>query len=136
MPPAAVELACKLPCEAVPFDKDAHGRFLAPSGRLLEVKDAIRRGGACLVAHVRGYPGHLVGWASVDSRLRVVWAYTKPGLYRRRHVMTALLLELGVDLTRPVPCLNWTDAAAAIAEHGYHVFPVARRTHEGHAQAS
>ena len=72
----------------------------------------------CLVASIEGYPDDLLGWVAVQytSAPAVIWSYTRatPGV-RRRGLMTSLLARLGVDISMPTPCLNWSRDAAAIA---------------------
>lgn len=87
----------------------------------------------CLVAHVPGQPDALLGWAAVDTAANaVLWAYSRElyGKVRRRGLATSLLLECGVDVSRPTPCLYWSPAAAAIAARGYRIFHQPNRARE------
>jgi hypothetical protein len=78
----------------------------------------------CLVAHCLSDPDQLQGWAAVDGEGAVIWSYVRDLSAVRRHgLMTSLLLDLGVDVSRPTPCLFWSpDAATIAARDGYRIF--------------
>jgi hypothetical protein len=134
--------------EAVPYDRDKHEGFVRASwtrGARLpwdELVAHLRRPETrCLVAHVPGDPEALLGWAAVvshpdtggressASQGAVIWAYTRDlyGRIRRRGLMTSLLLDMGVDVSEPTPCLYWSPAASDIAARGYRVFFAPKR---------
>lgn len=80
----------------------------------------------CLVAHIPNDADSLLGWAAVDlSQRAVVWVFVRDlyGKVRRRGLGTSLLLDCGLDISEPTPCLYWSPAAAAIAARGgYRIF--------------
>lgn len=75
----------------------------------------------CIVAHRPGDPETAYGWAAVDGEGAVIWVYVRdwPRTIRRRKVMTGLLERMGVDPSKPVPCLFWSPWAARLAARGY-----------------
>jgi hypothetical protein len=116
--------------EAEPYRREAHEAFVKSSWckgarepwETLAAR--LRRPDTrCLVAHLPGDPDSLLGWAAAADGA-IVWAYSRElyGKVRRRGLMTSLLLELGVDVSEPTPCLYWSPAAAAIAARGYRIF--------------
>lgn len=76
----------------------------------------------CLVAHSPKDRDTFYGWAAVDDAAgAVIWVYVRtfPGRIRTRKLGTALLLELGHDVTNdPTPCLFWSPSAAEIVATG------------------
>lgn len=113
--------------ESTPYDRAKHEGFVKASWvlgarhrwetlcRFLRHPETLSR-----VAHLPGKPDDLIGWAVVN-RGRVVWAYTRRlfGKLRRRGLMTSLLFEMGIDPSKPTPCLFWSPDAAVIAVRGY-----------------
>jgi hypothetical protein len=119
--------------EAVAYHGDTHGGFVKSSWcsgarqPWEALASRLRRPDVrCLVAHLPGDPDSLLGWAAVDEVTgSVLWVYVRElyGRVRHRGLMTSLLLEMGVDVSRPTPCAYWSPAAAAIASKGaYRIF--------------
>ena len=125
--------------EVARYEREKHAAFVASTycfhlsaGR--QAKNAIdsrlrRPDTRCFVAHSPVDPDLYLGCVVVTGRLEVVWAFTRERC-RRKGLMTSLLLLAGVDVSQPVPCLNWSDDMAAVAaSDGYRVFyaPSGRR---------
>jgi len=116
--------------EATPYNRELHEAFVRASWTRGarrgwdELAAHLRRPETrCLVAHVPGDPEALLGWACVREGA-VIWVYSRDlfGRIRRRGLGTNLLLELGVDVSQPTPCLYWSPAATEIAARGYRVY--------------
>lgn len=116
--------------DVTPYNRELHEGFLRVSWckGAREPWDALavrlrRPDVRCLVAHLPGDADSLLGWAAVDlTQGAVVWVYVRDlyGKVRRRGLGTSLLLNCGLDISEPTPCLYWSPAAAAIAARGGH----------------
>lgn len=147
-------MARSLEYSAVPYSRDQHEAFVRGSWTRgarrpwEELARHLRRPETrCLVAHVPDDPEALLGWAAVTERsdantislgptglaigpaYAVVWVYCRDlhGVIRRRGLGTNLLLDLGVDVSEPTPCLYWSPAATEIAARGYRIYYAPRK---------
>lgn len=67
--------------------------------------------------------GELVAWLISPAPQRLTYAYVNYPV-RRRGVITAALLQMGFDITRPIALDLWSRAASRIVERGtWRLFP-------------
>ena len=116
--------------DVVPYDRDRHHDWVkstwcwgARQSWPALTKLLARPEGRCVVAQSPDDPNVFYAWAAVLGPA-VVWAYTRdwPDDRRCKGRMTNLLLLLGVDVSKPTPCLFWSPAAAQIAARGYRIY--------------
>lgn len=88
----------------------------APTGRwevTCDFRRRLARGRAAVAEYITEDGPVVAGWAAVDGG-ELLFAFVKSA-YQRAGIATALLAQLGLDMSRRVAVRYWTPSAALIA---------------------